>query len=380
MKQRKTAQQQHHHKSNFKWRRKLFAVLLLGFCFGSLVLMQTQYSEIMALSALKARFRHEQQPPKIAFLFIARNRLPLDVVWDAFFKGEESKFSIHVHSRPGFLFNKATTRSDYFLDRQVNDSIQVDWGEATMIEAERILLRHALEEPSNKRFVFLSDSCIPLYNFSYTYDYIMSASTSFVDSFADTKDGRYNPKMGPTIPVRNWRKGSQWVVLIRKHAEVVVHDTTVFPIFQKHCRRKSLPEFWRDQPFPADPSKEHNCIPDEHYVQTLLAQKGLEVEITRRSLSHSSWDLSSSKDPKRRGWHPLTYKYSDATPMLLQSIKDIDNIYYETEYRREWCTSKGKPSTCFLFARKFTRPAALRLLNMECRKQLVIPDPGSLAM
>ena len=22
---------------------------------------------------------------------------------------------------------------------------------------------------------------------------------------------------------------------------------------------------------PADPSKEHNCIPDEHYVQTLLA-------------------------------------------------------------------------------------------------------------
>ncbi|CAN1182830.1 Glycosyltransferase BC10, partial [Linum perenne] len=183
-------------------------------------------------------------------------------------------------------------------------------------------------------------------------------------SFADTNEGRYNPKIGPTIPVCNWRKGSQWVVLTRKHVEVVVHDTTVFPVFQKHCRWKSLPKFWRDQPFPADPSKENNCIPDEHYVQTLLAQKGLEVEITRRSLSHSSWDLSSSKDPKRRGWHPLTYKYYDATPMLLQSIKDIDNIYYETEYRREWCTSKGKPSTCFLFARKFTHPAAFRLLNM----------------
>lgn len=45
-------------------------------------------------------------------------------------------------------------------------------------------------------------------------------------------------------------------------------------------------------------------------------------------------------------------------------LQGIDNIYYETEYRREWCTSKGKPSRCFLFARKFTRPAALRLLNM----------------
>ncbi|RVX08860.1 hypothetical protein CK203_011035 [Vitis vinifera] len=38
---------------------------------------------------------------------------------------KENKFSIFVHSRPGFLLNKATTRSVYFLNRQLNDSIQV---------------------------------------------------------------------------------------------------------------------------------------------------------------------------------------------------------------------------------------------------------------
>lgn len=60
---------------------------------------------------------------------------------------------------------------------------------------------------------------------------------------------------------------------------------------------------------------------------------------------------------------------------MTQLLQDIDNIYYETEYRREWCMSKGKPSTCFLFARKFTRPAVLRLLNMVCSipKQLQCP-------
>ena len=52
-----------------------------------------------------------------------------------------------------------------------------------------------------------------------------------------------------------------------------------------------------------------------------LQQEGHEDEITRRSLTHSSWDLSSSKDRERRGWHPVTYKYSDATPVLIQSIK-----------------------------------------------------------
>lgn len=50
-------------------------------------------------------------------------------------------------------------------------------------------------------------------------------------------------------------------------------------------------------------------------------QEGLEGEVTRRSLTYSSWDLSSSKDHERRGWHPVTYKFSDATPMLIQSIK-----------------------------------------------------------
>ncbi|GAB4846721.1 Glycosyltransferase bc10 [Ancistrocladus abbreviatus] len=353
------------HRSRYKWKGKLLCFLLLSFlCFGSLlVYLQSNYSRINLLVPLSNSL---VQQPKIAFLFIARNRLPLDFVWDAFFRADnENKFSIFVHSRPGFLFNKATTKSSYFIDRQVNNSIQVDWGEATMIQAERILLENALIDPYNERFLFLSDSCIPLYNFSYTYEYIMSASTSFVDSFADTKEGRYNPKMHPVIPVHNWRKGSQWVVLSRKHANVVVNDDMVFPVFQLHCKRRSLPEFWRDKPFPADPSKEHNCIPDEHYVQTLLAQQGLEEEITRRSLTHSSWDLSATKDPERRGWHPVTYKFSDATPELIHSIKEISNIYYETEYRREWCSSKGKPSPCFLFARKFTRPAALRLLNMS---------------
>ncbi|KAF5945077.1 hypothetical protein HYC85_015305 [Camellia sinensis] len=289
---------------------------------------------------------------------------------------KENKFSIFVHSRPGFLFNKATTRSAYFLNRQKSVKLLrfksigyvsthsvkclVDWEEASMILAKRIVLKHALLDPFNERFLFLSDSCIPLYTFSYMYDYLMSITTSFVDSFANTKEGRYNPKMHPVIP---------WVVLTRKHAEIMVKHDTIFPLFQRHCKANSC------HVQPDDASKEHNCIPDKHYVQTLLAIYCRGVfhtqaafltleQITQRTLTHTSWDPSSSKDRERWGWHPITYKLADATTMLIQSIKDIDNIYYETEYRREWCTNKGKPSSCFLFARKFTRPATLRLLNM----------------
>lgn len=56
----------------------------------------------------------------------------------------------------------------------------------------------------------------------------------------------------------------------------------------------------------------------------MIQQEGLEEELTRRSLTYSAWDLSYSKDHERRNWHPVTYKFSDATRDLVQSIKVLD--------------------------------------------------------
>lgn len=303
--------------------------------------------------------------PKLAFLFLARNRLPLDFMWQQFFKeAEEPNFSIYIHSRPGFVYNEITTVCTFCYGRQLSDSIQVLWGEASMIEAERILLRKALEDPANQRFILVSDSCVPLYNFSYTYNYVMSSSKSFVDSFVDPKSSRYNPKMAPTIRKDKWRKGSQWVTLIRKHAEVMVSDKTIFPVFRKHCKRRPLlPEHLRKQAQPRVVQKEHDCIPDEHYVQTLLAMRGLEEELERRTLTYTLWNQSTNKIDMQ-GWHPVTFKHADVGARLIKNIKGIDHVYYGTEFRTEWCRSNGKSLPCFLFARKFSRSAAMKLLNL----------------
>jgi len=90
-------------------------------------------------------------PPKIAFLFLVRRNLPLDFLWDAFFQvlhlssfislkseiwgmserflflqnGDVSRFSIYVHSTPGFVLDESTTRSQFFYGRQISNSIQV---------------------------------------------------------------------------------------------------------------------------------------------------------------------------------------------------------------------------------------------------------------
>ncbi|KQK09316.1 uncharacterized protein LOC100841428 isoform X2 [Brachypodium distachyon] len=315
-------------------------------------------------------------PGKVAFLFLARAGLPLDFLWDAFFRnGDEGKFSVYVHSSPGFVFDRTTTGSPYFYGRQLAKSVKVDWGEPTMVEAEKMLFAAALEDPANQRFVLLSDSCGPLYNFSHTYTYLMASPKSVVDSFTDKADMRYNPSMSPVIPKDKWRKGSQWVMLIRKHAEVVVGDKHVFQLFRKHCKMvvtkallgrrlnaRRLGFVFRRKQKGAD-EKEHDCIPDEHYVQTLFSIKGLENELERRTLTYTSWNQSSLDPKDKTTWHPMTFEYDTASPEHINAIKSIDHVNYEVEHRTEWCQCNGTSVPCFLFARKFSYSAAMHILE-----------------
>ncbi|KAL8130234.1 hypothetical protein V2J09_019389 [Rumex salicifolius] len=306
---------------------------------------------------------HFQGSPKIAFLFLARRDLPLDFLWGSFFEAaDKESYSIYIHSEPGFVFDESTTRCPLFYGRQVSNSIKVGWGEASMIQAERLLFDVALDDPGNQRFVLLSDSCIPLYNFSYVYDYLVASQRSFVDSFHDKGD-QYNPKMSPKIPREKWRKGSQWIAVTRKHAEIVVDDEKVFPVFRKFCKRRP-PLDLNQKKRSLKLQKQHNCIPDEHYVQTLLAMKELEDELERRTVTYTLWNESAARMEKK-GWHPVTFSYTAANPKRILEIKNINHVYYETEFRTEWCRTNFTYVPCFLFARKFTRGAAMRLLGDE---------------
>ncbi|KAI8525067.1 hypothetical protein RHMOL_Rhmol13G0199300 [Rhododendron molle] len=341
-------------------------LILLSLSLSLLALLCLHRSLSLSSSSLSRRSRTPTSdlrgPPKVAFLFLARRNLPLDFLWGNFFeKVDVANFAIYVHSEPGFVFDESSTRSVFFFNRQLTNSIKVEWGEASMIQAERLLLGAALKDPANQRFVLLSDSCVPLYDFSYIYNYLMASPRSFLDSFLDKKEGRYNPKMSPVIPRNKWRKGSQWISLVRSHAEVVVEDEVIFPIFEKFCKRRP--------PINARMGKKniklqrlHNCIPDEHYVQTLFAMGDIEGELERRTVTYTLWNQSTTKT-ETKGWHPITFSYVNAGPQQIKRIKDINHVYYGTEYRTNWCSCNSTLVPCFLFARKFSQGAAMRLLS-----------------
>lgn len=48
--------------------------------------------------------------------------------------------------------------------------------------------------------------------------------------------------------------------------------------------------------------------------------KGLEKELERRTLTYTLWNESASK-MEGKGWHPVTFSYSTATPQRIKEIK-----------------------------------------------------------
>lgn len=200
-----------------------------------------------------------------------------------------------------------------------------------MIEAERRLLANALLDFSNQRFVLLSESCIPLFNFPTIYSYLINSTQNYVMAFDDPSHvgrGRYNSHMYPKITIQQWRKGSQWFEMDRDLAIEVVSDQTYFPIFQKLCQR--------------------SCYSDEHYLPTFVSIKFWESN-SNRSLTWVDWS--------KGGPHPAKFTRRDVTVELLERLRTGSKC----EYRG------NSTNICLLFARKFTPGTLERLLRFAPR-------------
>ncbi|RZC82910.1 hypothetical protein C5167_045696 [Papaver somniferum] len=263
--------------------------------------------------------------PKVAFLFLTRGPLPLIPLWERFFHGHEDFFSVYVHTVPGYKLN--VSKSSPFYDREI-PSQDTEWGSITLTDAEKRLLANALLDFSNERFVLLSESCIPLHDFSTIYKYLTESAHSFVDSYDNpgiTARGRYSRRLIPYIMLSDWRKGAQWFEMNRILASQIISETKYYPQFKKYCRQ--------------------HCYPDEHYMPTYVSMFFPTLN-ANRTLTWVDWS--------RGGGHPSTYGGADITERFLQSIRNRWKCQY----------NYGETSTCYLFARKFSHSALEPLLSL----------------
>lgn len=269
-----------------------------------------------------------ERVPKIAFMFLTKGPLPLAPLWERFFKGYEGMYSIYIHPSPSF--EAVFGPSSVFYRRQIPSQV-AEWGRMSMCDAERRLLANALLDISNERFILLSESCIPLYNFTVVYNYITKSKYSFMGAFDDPGPygrGRYNGNMAPEINITMWRKGAQWFEVSRKFALNIIGDKKYYRKFFNFCKP--------------------GCYVDEHYFPTMLTILAPN-ELANRSVTWVDWS--------RGGAHPATFGKADITALFLKRVFEGRNCLYNNQ----------NTSQCFLFARKFA-PSALEPLLQVAEK------------
>lgn len=66
-------------------------------------------------------FPGKRRAPKIAFMFLIRNSVLFEALWDKFFQGNEGLYSIYVHS--DHYNNESFTESSLFRDRRIPSKV-----------------------------------------------------------------------------------------------------------------------------------------------------------------------------------------------------------------------------------------------------------------
>jgi hypothetical protein len=167
---------------------------------------------------------------KIAFLFLIYDEIANEQLWRNFFrKIDKTRYSIFIHW-------KYETTLRYFDAHKLKCPVATEYAEPSLVKAQNLLLREALKDPENERFVFLSNSCIPLKPFAFIYRTLISEELSYFNVAKDEhiyQIPRAQNELAAAFGDKNVKKASQWSILTRPIAQILAEsDTYLDAIFE----------------------------------------------------------------------------------------------------------------------------------------------------
>ncbi|XP_022132078.1 uncharacterized protein LOC111005037 [Momordica charantia] len=304
------------------------------------------------LFPLAARVNSTPSPtPKLAFMFLTTSPLPFAPLWELFFRNvPPERFNIYIHADPTRQYNPPF--SGVFAHRLIPSKPSHRFSPTLAAAARRLLAHALLHDSANSMFALLSPSCIPLHSFHFTYSTLIRSNKSFIEVLKneigtyDRWAARGPEVMLPVVKLADFRIGSQFWILTRKHARMVVSDERVWSKFDLPCVR------W------------DTCYPEENYFPTLLSM-GDHPGLVTATLTHVDWK-------GRFDGHPRTYEASDVGPDLIRRLRIARPRYGDGGMRirtaggrNSSSTAKSHPHHPFLFARKFSADSLQPLMNIS---------------
>lgn len=290
------------------------------------------------------------RPKKLAFMFLTTTGLPFAPLWEAYFRtAPEDLYNIYVHAdptrKPGPRF------SGVFAGRVIPSKPSRRHTPTLIAAARRLLSRALLHDRGNAMFALLSPSCVPLRSFNFTHRTLAGSGKSFIE-ILQNEPGRYDrwaargpDAMLPEVTLEDFRIGSQFWALTRRHARAAAADTRLWSKFRLPCLQRAP------------------CYPEEHYFPTLLSMRDPRGCVPC-TLTHVDWR-------GRSDGHPRTYRAGEVGAELIRRLRNERPRYGDGGANGTDLLAHRRHDP-FLFARKFDPGAAGAL--MEIAEDVLFKD------
>ena len=260
---------------------------------------------------------------KIAFLFLIYDTINLEELWHKFFLyADKDKYSIYIH----YKNNKPL---QYFEKYKLNNCIDTKYADISLVKAQNILLKEALKDPNNSHFILLSNSCVPFKNFDFIYNNL-DDKYSYFNIMGQNECFPRCIEVLKFIDEKFIQKASQWCILNRKHAALLIFNTIYLDWFK------------------------NIYAADEHCYISFLFFNNLNNEII--------FTLNSANNATTfTNWEGMIYKYPSQSGLKNYNFISKDEIIYLIN------------SKCF-FGRKFLSPSYSSFLIPEYINLFIPPN------
>ena len=216
--------------------------------------------------------------PKIAILFLIRHSINYANVWSKFIKQGGDRINVYIHPKTTDKLQKEFKK--YVISRNE----ETKWGNIGIVKSMNLLIEEALEDASNRSFIFVSESCIPIHSFNYIYNDVIKLDNIDKSYFSLGNNSgyhlkRFNYMKQPDtkkygIKIDNFLKSETWTIMCRKHSKYIANTKSIYTDLFKEV-----------------------YVPEEHYNITLLNLKYGSSKIINRSTTYTRWLNPSDKHP-----------------------------------------------------------------------------------
>jgi len=171
---------------------------------------------------------------KIAFCFLIYDIINHENLWNEFFQNvDKNKYNIYIHY-------KNNTPLLYFEKFKLKNCIYTQYEHISIVHAQNLLLQNALLDSDNQHFIFVSNSCVPFKSFEHIYN-SLSTKHSYFNICPQFQCLQRCKHLLNDSNKHFIQKSSQWCILNKKHASLMLSHTDYFDWFKdisapdEHC-------------------------------------------------------------------------------------------------------------------------------------------------